>query len=220
MPGGQARGGRRAGEGQLPRRARALIQICDLRPTDRVLDVGCGVGKVALAVAEFVDAVHGLDIRSERVLRAAQLAAEQGLSNASFEVASIEDYPFPPQSWDVTMFMRVWGRDEGRRRVGPEDLERVLLATRRQVIIQAGKPRSEDNLRRVMELCAENGFDAGWFVSQALIVANRRGTDARIYALPDRVLIAGTTAPALVPAAGAPNHPILGCLDPSLRAAV
>ena len=71
-----------------------------------------------------------------------------------------------------------------------------------------------------MEICAENGFDAGWFVSQALIVANRRETDARIHALPDRVLIAGTNAPALVPATAAPNHPILKSLDPSLRAAV
>ena len=118
------------------------------------------------------------------------------------------------------MFMRVWGRDEGRRQVGPEDLERVLLTTRRQVMIQAGKPRSEHNLRRVMEICAENGFDAGWFVSQALIVANRRETDARIYALPERVLIAGTNAPALVPATAAPNHPMLKSLEPTLRAAV
>src|SRR4051812_37962545 len=108
MPGGQARGGRHARAAHLPRRARALIQICDLRPTDHVLDVGRGVGKVALAVAEFGDAVDGLDIRSDRILSAVELAAERGLSNASFEVASIEDYPFPPQSRDVTMFMRVW----------------------------------------------------------------------------------------------------------------
>ena len=142
------------------------------------------------------------------------------MPNASFEVSSIEDYPFPPQSWDVTMFMRVWGRDEGSRPVGQEDLERVLMATRRQVIIQAGKPRSEHNLRRVMEICAENGFDAGWFVSQTLIVANRRETGARIYALPERVLVVSSNAPALVPATAAPNHPILRSFDPSLRAAV
>jgi SAM-dependent methyltransferase len=185
-----------------------------------VLDVGCGVGKVALAVAEFVDDVHGLDIRGERIQSAVQLAAERGISNASFEVCSIEDYRFAPESWDVTMFMRVWGRDEGRRQVGREDLENVLLATRRQVIIQAGKPRSEHNVRRVMEICGENGFDAGWFVSQKLIVANRRETDARISVPPERVLVASSKAPALVPATAAPNHPMLESIDPGLRAAV
>jgi ubiquinone/menaquinone biosynthesis C-methylase UbiE len=49
-----------------------------------VLDVGCGDGEVAVAVAECVERLHGLDVRGERVRVAVQLAAERGISNASF----------------------------------------------------------------------------------------------------------------------------------------
>jgi SAM-dependent methyltransferase len=220
MPERRARTDRRAGGATTPRRARALIQICDLRPTDHVLDVGCGDGEVAVAVAGHVERLHGLDVRGERVRLAAQLAAEQGVSNASFEEAAIQDYAFAPRSWDVTLFLRIWGQGEGTRKVGEVELERVLRTTRRQAIIQAGKPRSEDNVRRVMEICDDNGFDAAWFVSRKLIVANRRGADARVHALPERVLVSSASESVLVPAEAVPDHPMIRSFDPNLRAAV
>ena len=77
----------------------------------------------------------------------------------------MQDYPLPPRSCDVALFMRVLGQGAGARVVGETQLERVLQATRRQVIIQAGKPRAEQRVRRVMEICDENGFDAASFVS-------------------------------------------------------
>ena len=219
MPGGRAKGDRGVGGVRVPRRARAIVDIGDLRPTDRVLDVGCGEGRVALAVAGVVGHVHGLDIRRERVERAAQLAAQRSLANATFEVSAIEDHPFSPGSWDVVMFMRVWGRDEGSRRIGEQDLERVLRAARRQVFIQAGKPRSEQQVRQVMEICDANGFDVVWYISPSLIVANRRGTDARITVVPDRVLVSGPQESVLVRAEAAPHHPMVGTVHKGLRAA-
>ena len=220
MPERQARTDGHAGGVRTPRRARALIQIGDLRPTDHVLDVGCGDGEVAVAVAEHVERLHGMDIRPARVQLAKQLAAERGISNASFEASAIQDYPFAPRSWDVTLFMRVWGQGEGARKVGETELDRVLRTTRRQAIIQAGKPRSEQNVRRVMEICDEHGFDAAWFVSQKLIVANRRGADARIHAHPERVLVSGSAGSELVPTEAVPDHPMVRSFDPKIRAAV
>jgi hypothetical protein len=150
---------------------------------------------------------------------AVELAAERGISNASFEKARIEDYPFEPRAWDITLFMRVWGQGEGARKVGDAALARVLQTTRRQAIIQAGKPRSEQKLRQVMEICDWNGFDAAWLVSRKLIVANRRGANARIHALPERELLSGPSGFELLPADAAPDHPMVKSFDRKTEAA-
>jgi SAM-dependent methyltransferase len=211
---------RREAGGTTPRRAVAVTRICDLRRTDHVLDVGCAQGLVALEVARFVDRLHGLDIRPARVKRATARAAERGIRNASFEVSAIQDYSLEPQSWDVTLFMRVLGKGGGPRQVGDADLERVLEATRRQVVLQAGKRRSEPGIRRILEICADHGFDAGWFTQLHLIIANRRGAGARIRALPERVLMQAPSGRMLVPATAVPDHPVSRSFDPDLPLAV
>jgi ubiquinone/menaquinone biosynthesis C-methylase UbiE len=205
---------------RTPRRALAVTQIADLRPTDDVLDVGCAEGDVALALAGFVARLHGLDSSPARVRRAAEHAAERGIRNATFEVAAIQEYPFEPRSWDVTLFMRVWGKGDGDWQVGDAEFERVLRTTRRQTIVQAGKRRSEERLHRILEICDDHGFDVASFERQYLIVANRRGAGARIRALPERVLVPTRSGPMLVPTETTPDHPIVRSFDPDLRAAV
>jgi SAM-dependent methyltransferase len=210
---------RRAGGVRTPRRAQAVMRIGDLRPTDHVLDVGCAEGWVAVEVAGLVERLHALDISPARVQRAMERAAERGLENASFEVAAIQDYPFEPRSWDVTLFMRVWGKGTKGRAVGEAELERVLESTRRQLIVQAGKQRSEERLRPILEVCHDHGFDVASFADQHLIVANRRGASARIHALPERVLVSTRSGPVLVPTETVPGHPMTRSFDPELEAA-
>jgi SAM-dependent methyltransferase len=210
---------RTAGKGRPPRRALALIRVGDLRPTDHVLDVGCADGEVALEVAGLVEHVHGIDIRPDRAQRAVERAAERGIGNAGFEVSSIQDYPLQPDSWDVTLFMRVWGKGSPASHVQDAELERVLRATRRQAIVQAGKRRAERRLHRIFAIFDEQGFDAAWFVELNLIVANRRGAGARIGALPERVAIPGPAGVRLVRTTSVPNHPVAQSYDPKRRTA-
>jgi SAM-dependent methyltransferase len=204
---------------KTPGRALAVVRVADLRPTDHVLDVGCGDGLVALEVAGFVEHLHGLDVRPTRVQRAGERAAERGIRNATFEATTIQNYSFDPRSWDVTLFMRVFGKGTGARAVGEAEFRRLLQATRRQAIVQAGKPRSEQGIRRILEVCSDEGFDAAWFVQLNLIVANRRGAGARIHALPERVLVRTPSGREFVPAATRPDHPMVSSFDPDLRAA-
>ena len=199
---------RQAGE-QAPRRARAVTRIADLRPTDRVLDVGCGWGEVATVVAPYVEHVHGLDLQADRVQRAGERAAEAGLGNTSFEAIALQDYPFEPLSWDVTLFMRVWGKEIAGPAVGEDDLVKILSATRRQAVMQVGKPRRRHRIGRVLELCEEEGFDAGWFVGLHLVIANRRGTDAVVHEVPDRVLTSTPAGPEVVATETMPDHPLV-----------
>jgi ubiquinone/menaquinone biosynthesis C-methylase UbiE len=51
-----------------------------------VLDLGCGIGRVAAALSPAVEAVIGLDISANMIAEARRRCA--GLANASFEVSS------------------------------------------------------------------------------------------------------------------------------------
>jgi len=168
-----------------------------------VLDVGCAEGRITLEVALAVAEAKGFDVSAERVAEAARLAAERGIENATFDVGSIDDYPLAPGSFDVTLFLAVWGKPlGGGRTVGATHLRRILQATRRQLIVRVGvqkEPSKERRLAEILALCGEEGFDALCFSrarddSEAftrgnLLVAHRRGTDARAGDLPPLVLV-------------------------------
>jgi SAM-dependent methyltransferase len=189
--------------GKLPKRAGAVLRFADLRPTDHVLDVGCADGSIALEVARRVERVHGFDISPTRVARASRSAAEAGIENATFETISVHDFPFEPNSWDVTLFMRVWGKGSGTKTVGAEELARILIATRRQLILLANVHsfiRSEPLLATILDVCDQNEFEALCSSRPNLIIANRRGTDARLGELPKL---------AIVPTALLPDHPVV-----------
>jgi SAM-dependent methyltransferase len=175
---------------ETPNRARAVCRFADLRPTDDVLDVGSGDGLVATEMARLVEHVHGIDISPTRTEQAARLAAERGIRNATFETVAISDFGFEPLSWDVTVFMRVWGKSAGTKRaVGAEDLVRILRATRRQVVMQAGKRHLEEAHAEILDACDQNGFDVFFFRRPTLTLANRRGEDVRLGELPELAIV-------------------------------
>ena len=62
-----------------------LLEVLDLRPGSRVLDVGCGPGRHALELARRGFAVHGVDISAPFVRLAREAAAAEGLSNVTFD---------------------------------------------------------------------------------------------------------------------------------------
>jgi SAM-dependent methyltransferase len=83
--------------------ARALAQL-NARPGERVLDVGCGCGDTALAIARAVGAsgrVLGLDISAPMLARARERAAAAGLANASFELADAQTHALPAGAFDA-----------------------------------------------------------------------------------------------------------------------
>ena len=55
-----------------------------LRPDSDVLDVACGHGEVALAIAPFCQSVVGYDRVASWIERAQQTAQQQNLTNATF----------------------------------------------------------------------------------------------------------------------------------------
>lgn len=69
----------------------------------RVLDLGCGDGRLALGTAPYAKSVVGLDIDSELIATARQRARDAGLRNVRFEVGAGQSLPFADGSFEVVI---------------------------------------------------------------------------------------------------------------------
>jgi SAM-dependent methyltransferase len=75
-----------------------------VRPGEAVLDLGCGAGFDACVAARLVGPegrVVGVDVTPEMVARAWEISTLLPFRNLSFQVASAEKLPFPPEFFDV-----------------------------------------------------------------------------------------------------------------------
>jgi SAM-dependent methyltransferase len=81
-------------EGVSPRFL-SLVSQEDL-PSLRLLDVGCGAGRVALALAPASRWVVGLDRETGLIEEARRRAERGGLANAEFQVADVEKGEYHP----------------------------------------------------------------------------------------------------------------------------
>ena len=83
------------------------LELLDLQPTDRVLDLFCGLGNFTLPIARRVAEVVGVEGEHGLVERAAQNAARNGIANAHFHVANLfedqRDADWARQPWDKVL---------------------------------------------------------------------------------------------------------------------
>ncbi|KPI08365.1 Methyltransferase type 11 [Actinobacteria bacterium OK074] len=70
----------------------------------RLLDVGCGPGTVALAVAPHVTEVVGVDPDEDMLAEAARQAARRGVANARWVTARAEELPAGLGQFDAVVF--------------------------------------------------------------------------------------------------------------------
>lgn len=83
-----------------------MLEMVDLQPGERVLDVACGTGLISFRAAEAVGetgAVVGTDISGQMVETARRVAAEHDVDNSSFERADAEELPFADHSFDAAV---------------------------------------------------------------------------------------------------------------------
>jgi SAM-dependent methyltransferase len=83
--------------------ATIVAAVVEMLPQNaRVLDVGCGYGRIALPLARAGYEVEGLDLSENLVEAARRAAAAEGLQIA-FTVCSMSDLPYRPASFDVAI---------------------------------------------------------------------------------------------------------------------
>jgi phosphoethanolamine N-methyltransferase len=93
----------------------------------RVLDIGCGIGGPAFALARKYGAeVTGIDLEPQLVARATRRAEELGLSDQTeFRTVTLGDLPFPDRSFDLVFTSGALTQTEDKAGIAAECL-RVL----------------------------------------------------------------------------------------------
>jgi ubiquinone/menaquinone biosynthesis C-methylase UbiE len=81
--------------------ARLFFRRLGVSTGDRLLDVGCGSGQLALIAARAGAQVTGCDIATNWIERARDRAYAEGLNNVAFDEADAESLPYEDASFDV-----------------------------------------------------------------------------------------------------------------------
>jgi ubiquinone/menaquinone biosynthesis C-methylase UbiE len=164
--------------GQLAALHRGTVELAGIRPGERILDVGCGPGRLALVAATTAgprSEVCGIDPAPEMVELARRRAARARVP-ARFEVGVIEALPFPDEHLDVVLSSLMLHHlpDELKRR-GLAEIHRVLKPAGRLVAVDFGATPREgighllcvlrlrtgwDHAERLRAMLCEAGFDA------------------------------------------------------------
>ncbi|HYF65494.1 MAG TPA: methyltransferase domain-containing protein [Herpetosiphonaceae bacterium] len=87
----------------------ALARSRPLRPDARMLDVGCGQGQAAIALALAYPQAEmiGIDLSPEQIEHARRAAAAAGARNVQFQVADWTGFGLPPDGVDLIVATQV-----------------------------------------------------------------------------------------------------------------
>ena len=81
------------------------VRLAGVEPTDRVLDLYCGLGNFSLPLAQRAAELLGVEGEAGLVARAVRNAAANGIGNARFVTADLtaSDWSFYREHWDVVV---------------------------------------------------------------------------------------------------------------------
>jgi ubiquinone/menaquinone biosynthesis C-methylase UbiE len=123
--------------------ARRLLRLLDLRPGMRVLDVGCGPGRLALPVARLVGEsgeVVGLDVQRRMLQRLERRAAVRRLTNLRTVHAAAGDGALESGHYDLALLVSVLGEIPPHRRQAAVDEIAEALRPGGVLAIAEGRP--------------------------------------------------------------------------------
>lgn len=98
-------------------RAKVIVQHLDLQTGMRVLDIGCGPGRLTIPLAERVGPageVVAIDLQPKMLRRAQEKAQRARLSNISFQQVKMGDGKFDLTQFDRAVLVCVLGEIPGR----------------------------------------------------------------------------------------------------------
>jgi ubiquinone/menaquinone biosynthesis C-methylase UbiE len=83
--------------------ADSLAKLVSAGASDRVVDLACGPGTLALQFARQVSWVCGVDLTPAMLLRARTAGETEGLQNLAFALGDAQALPFPEGSLDISV---------------------------------------------------------------------------------------------------------------------
>lgn len=82
---------------------KGCFDFWEIGPQDKVLDVACGTGEFSLYCADKVAGIYGIDLAQKTIELARKQAVTQGLNNASFESADIEELSLDQKDFSIVV---------------------------------------------------------------------------------------------------------------------
>ncbi len=127
--------------GKEDRLRQSIANMIHYQPGEKVLDVGCGTGSLALVAKERVGkagSVHGIDPAPRQIARARAKAARRGLE-VDFQLGVIEKLSFPDKTFDVAQTtFAIDHVPADLQRQGLKEIARVLKPGGRLFILNTG----------------------------------------------------------------------------------
>jgi demethylmenaquinone methyltransferase / 2-methoxy-6-polyprenyl-1,4-benzoquinol methylase len=120
---------------------RRVTALAAVKPGDRALDLCCGTGDIAFALAARGAEVTGLDF-SDKMLEVAQSRSQKqpaGIPRVKFMQGDAQRLPFPDNSFDVVT-VGYGLRNLSNWETGVDEMARVARAGARIVVLDFGKP--------------------------------------------------------------------------------
>jgi demethylmenaquinone methyltransferase/2-methoxy-6-polyprenyl-1,4-benzoquinol methylase/phosphoethanolamine N-methyltransferase len=109
--------------------SRMVIELANIQPGEKVLDVGCGTGNLTLAAlfkAGTNGTVYGIDASPE-MIEVAKKKASRSAPEIVFEVGLIEKLAFPDTTFDVVISrLAIHHLPDDLKRAGFAEILRVL----------------------------------------------------------------------------------------------
>jgi SAM-dependent methyltransferase len=159
----------------------ALVEAAALTGAERVLDLGCGAGHTALALAPRAASVTAVDLTAEMLAVAAGLARQRNLANVTFELADVAALPFPAASFDVVV-----SRYAAHHFAAPEralaEAARVLRPGGAFLLVDTVAPEDPalDTFFNAVELLRDDSHVRNWRGSEWLRMFQGAGFEATI----------------------------------------
>ncbi len=133
----------------------SIRALAEVKPGNRVLDIGCGPGRLTIAAQNWVGPTgeaQGIDPSPEMITIARKNAARAGLA-AKFEVGLVEALPFPDATFDVVLSRLVMHHLPGDlKQRGLAEIRRVLKPGGLCLIVDFEPPKSPILLHLVEHL--------------------------------------------------------------------
>ena len=117
----------------------ALVDAAHPTAADRALDIGCGAGHTALALAPLVRDVVACDVTDAMLDQARDLARDRGAANISFLAADAASLPLDDDAFDLVA-CRVAAHHFHDVRSAVAEMARVLAPGGRLLIIDSYTP--------------------------------------------------------------------------------
>lgn len=118
---------------------RRLAQLAQVRPGDQALDLCCGTGDIAFALAKCGATVTGLDFSAEMLAVAERRNPQSAVRNPQFQQGDAQKLPFADKTFDVITVgyglrnLASWG-------AGLAEMVRVAKPGARLLVLDFGKP--------------------------------------------------------------------------------